>query len=37
LNILEASHLNHHPQIESGILQVEASQLLKSFFQKLRK
>jgi tRNA(adenine34) deaminase len=36
LNILEASHLNHHPQVESGILQAEASQLLKSFFQKLR-
>jgi tRNA(adenine34) deaminase len=37
LNILEAPHLNHHPQVESGILQAEASQLLKSFFQRLRK
>jgi tRNA(adenine34) deaminase len=37
MNILEAPHLNHHPQVESGILQAEASQLLKSFFQKLRK
>lgn len=37
VNILEAPHLNHHPQVESGILQTEASQLLKSFFQKLRK
>ena len=37
LNILEASHLNHHPQVESGILQGEASQILKSFFQNLRK
>jgi tRNA(adenine34) deaminase len=37
LNILEAPHLNHHPQIDSGILQAEASQLLKTFFQNLRK
>jgi tRNA(adenine34) deaminase len=37
INILEVPHLNHHPQVESGILQTEASQLLKSFFQKLRK
>ncbi len=37
LNILRASHLNHHPQVDSGILQDDASQLLKSFFQKLRK
>ncbi|MCI0616621.1 tRNA adenosine(34) deaminase TadA [bacterium] len=37
LNILEASHLNHHPQVETGILQAEASQILITFFQKLRK
>jgi tRNA(adenine34) deaminase len=36
-NILEAPHLNHHPQVESGILQTEASQLLEMFFQRLRK
>ncbi len=37
MNILEAPHLNHHPQVESGILQTEASRILKTFFQKLRK
>lgn len=37
MNILEAPHLNHHPQIDSGIMQTEASQLLKAFFQNLRK
>jgi tRNA(Arg) A34 adenosine deaminase TadA len=37
MNILQAPHLNHHPQVESGILQPEASNLLKVFFQKLRK
>lgn len=37
LNILTEPNLNHHPLVESGILKVEASDLLKGFFQNLRK
>jgi tRNA(adenine34) deaminase len=37
MNVLAAPHLNHHPVVESGALQVEASELLKSFFRELRK
>lgn len=27
---------NHHPQVESGVLEAECAQLLTEFFQKLR-
>jgi tRNA(adenine34) deaminase len=37
LNILSAPHLNHHPHVESGVLESEASNLLKGFFQNLRR
>jgi tRNA(adenine34) deaminase len=37
INLLIAPHLNHHPIVESGLLQSESSDLLKSFFRTLRK
>ncbi|HSE39366.1 MAG TPA: tRNA adenosine(34) deaminase TadA [Acidobacteriota bacterium] len=37
MNVLAEPHLNHHPLVESGILQAESSELLKSFFRTLRK
>ncbi len=36
IDIARAPHLNHRLEVESGILQEEASRLLTSFFQKLR-
>jgi tRNA(adenine34) deaminase len=36
MNVFKAPHLNHHPIIESGILQPESSELLKTFFRGLR-
>ncbi len=35
-NILTDTRLNHAPEIQAGVLQTEASQLLKDFFRKLR-
>lgn len=35
--ILEDSRLNHAPQVTVGVLQEEASQMLKDFFRNLRK
>jgi tRNA(adenine34) deaminase len=37
MNVLSAPHLNHHPIVESGLLQHESSELLKNFFRTLRK
>ena len=37
MNVLAEPHLNHHPEVEMGILQQEASDLLKGFFRTLRK
>ena len=37
LDILRAPNLNHHPEVEEGLMQTESSELLKSFFRKLRK
>ena len=36
INVLEANNINHHPEVEGGILKKECSELLKSFFQKKR-
>jgi tRNA(adenine34) deaminase len=36
MNVLAAPHLNHHPLVESGILQLESSEILKGFFRGLR-
>ena len=36
INVLEANNINHHPEVEGGILEKECSELLKSFFQKKR-
>ncbi len=36
-NFFERNSLNHYPEIESGLLKDEASQLLKDFFSKRRK
>lgn len=35
-NILTDTRLNHAPEIQAGVLQTEASRLLKDFFRKLR-
>lgn len=37
MNIAQSSHLNHRLEVESGLLQPEASALLTDFFRKLRK
>lgn len=36
IDIVRAPHVNHRLQVDSGILQSEASELLTSFFRKLR-
>jgi tRNA(adenine34) deaminase len=35
-NVLKDKQLNHHPDVISGVLAVEAGKLLKSFFQSKR-
>jgi len=36
INILEAKNINHHPEINSGVLQQECSLKLKNYFKKKR-
>lgn len=36
LNVLEEPKLNHHVEIETGIMQEECSEILKRFFKSLR-
>ena len=37
MDIVRSEHLNHTLEVESGLLQEDASQLLQDFFQRLRK
>lgn len=37
MNITEDPHLNHHPQVVTGILREECSAILKEFFRQLRR
>ncbi len=37
MNIVQDERLNHYVQIETGIMQQECKEIMKSFFQKLRK
>ena len=37
MNITAEPHLNHHPNVETGILQEECSRVLKEFFRQLRR
>ncbi len=37
MNILADKHLNHQPEVETGILQEECSDILKNFFRQLRR
>ncbi|MBR5228413.1 MAG: tRNA adenosine(34) deaminase TadA [Firmicutes bacterium] len=37
MNIPADSHLNHHPEVVTGILQEQCSSILKNFFSKLRR
>ncbi len=37
MNILADKHLNHQPDVETGILQEECSNILKNFFRQLRR
>ena len=37
MNIPADPHLNHHPEVVTGILQEECSSILKNFFSKLRR
>ncbi len=37
MNILQDERLNHYVQIETGIMQQQCEQIMKSFFRKLRK
>ena len=36
INVNEANNINHHPNVEGGILEKECADLLKQFFQKKR-
>ncbi len=36
LNVVDHPALNHHPQVRAGVLENEASALLREFFQNLR-
>ena len=36
INVLEASNINHHPEVVSGLLQQECSELLTSYFKNKR-
>ena len=36
-NLFEQKNLNHHPEIKSGVLQEECSQILKNYFKNKRK
>lgn len=35
-NLFEQKHLNHHPRIVGGVLEIKCSQLLKTFFKERR-
>jgi len=37
MNILADPHLNHHPEVEIGVLQEKCSTILKKFFSQLRR
>ena len=37
INVLEANNINHHPNVEGGILQKECSELISNYFRKKRK
>ncbi len=37
INVLEASNINHHPEVTSGVLQEECSSLLTNYFKNKRK
>ncbi len=37
MNIPADPHLNHHPQVVTGVLQKECSEVLKEFFSQLRR
>lgn len=37
MNIIADPHLNHHPQVTTGILGEECSAILKEFFRQLRR
>ena len=37
INFLEANNINHHPNVEGGILQKECSELISNYFRKKRK
>ena len=36
INVLEAKNINHHPNVEGGILQEECSKLLSDYFRSKR-
>ena len=37
INVLEAKNINHHPNVEGGILLEECSQIIKDYFKNKRK
>ena len=36
INVLEAKNINHHPEVEGGILQEECSELISNYFKTKR-
>ena len=37
INILEASNINHHPEVVKGVLEDECSSIIKNYFKNKRK
>ena len=37
INILEASNINHHPEVVKGVLENECSSIIKNYFKSKRK
>ena len=37
INILEAKNINHHPEVEGGILEEECSKIISNYFKEKRK
>lgn len=37
INILEASNINHHPEVVKGVLEDECSSIIKNYFKSKRK
>ena len=37
INVLDASNINHHPEVISGVLEKECTEIIKNYFKSKRK